>query len=346
MRDLFEDMIEKLLAEVVTPELIASSKAGGWPETLWSALEGQGVPLAASPEERGGVGGSWLDAFVLVRAAGRHAAPAPVAEAIAANWLLGFVGLDAVEGIPTIGHTTDGRLSDSRFSGVLLDVPWGRSASHVVTIVTVPDPMLVLLPAGSVTVQGANIACEPRDSLSYDAIEVIAAAPLTAGLSADAVLLCGAMIRAAQIAGALQGLLDMIVDYANQREQFGRAIGKFQAVQHRIAVLSQQAALASSAAETAFALSEAGPRDFAVAAAKSAASEAAGEAASIAHAVMGAIGFTHEHSLHLTTRRLWSWRSEFGGQALWAQRIGAAVCRRGADGFWPAFAAGAVMDLN
>ena len=58
-------------------------------------------------------------------------------------------------------------------------------------------------------------------------------------------------------------------------------------------------------------------------------------AAAIAHQVHGAIGFTQEHSLHHLTRRLWSWRDEFGNDAEWSRRLGHAAIAAGADGLWP-----------
>ena len=55
----------------------------------------------------------------------------------------------------------------------------------------------------------------------------------------------------------------------------------------------------------------------------------------IAHQVHGAIGFTYEHALQFVTRRLWSWRAEFGGEGDWAVELGRAVSERGADALWP-----------
>jgi len=63
--------------------------------------------------------------------------------------------------------------------------------------------------------------------------------------------------------------------------------------------------------------------------------EAAGIGASIAHQVHGAIGFTYEHALQFATRRLWSWRAEFGGESEWAAELGRSVAERGADALWP-----------
>ena len=74
---------------------------------------------------------------------------------------------------------------------------------------------------------------------------------------------------------------------------------------------------------------------FAVAVAKSRIGEAAGRGAEIAHQVHGAMGFTREHNLHYSTRRLWSWRDEFGNESYWQTRLGRAVAASGADALWP-----------
>jgi len=74
---------------------------------------------------------------------------------------------------------------------------------------------------------------------------------------------------------------------------------------------------------------------FAIAVAKSRCGEAAGKVAEIAHQVHGAIGFTHEHRLHHLTRRLWSWRDEFGVESDWSIELGRLAAAKGADGLWP-----------
>src|SRR5439155_8940309 len=153
----------------------------------------------------------------------------------------------------------------------------------------------------------------------------------------------GALMRSAQIAGALQAVLELTIRYAGERVQFGKPIGSFQALQQQIAVLSEHSGAATVAAECAFAESANGAGGFAtlpIAAARICSAEAASLAASVAHTVHGAIGFTHEHALQLSTRRLWSWRSEFGNATTWSQRLGQAVCAGGAAGLWPAITAG------
>lgn len=339
MKAMFEETIERVLTDFVTPEAIAEAEDGEWPGALWRAIEDNGLAVAAAPEANGGVGGSWHDAFVLARAAGRHAAPVPLAETLLVNWLLGLAGRDAVPGTATLAQSA-GMFEHGRFSGTLSDVPWGRDAGHVLTASAGENPTLLLLSSDPATVShGLNTAREPRDTLIFEAAEPLIAIPFPAHLPTDTLLLGGAMIRSAQIAGGLTRLLDTAIDYANQRTQFGRAIGKFQVIQHQLAQLAEQVALSGAAAELAFASSERGPDPMTIAAAKAVASEAAGQGAAIAHAILGAIGFTYEHSLHFTTRRLWSWRSEFGSQTSWSQRIGAVLCQGGSSALWPALTA-------
>ena len=69
--------------------------------------------------------------------------------------------------------------------------------------------------------------------------------------------------------------------------------------------------------------------------AKSRTGEAAGKGAEIAHQVHGAMGYTREHNLHYSTRRLWSWRDEFGNETHWQSRLGRSIAAQGADALGP-----------
>jgi alkylation response protein AidB-like acyl-CoA dehydrogenase len=149
----------------------------------------------------------------------------------------------------------------------------------------------------------------------------------------------GAVIRAVQIAGALSRALALSVAYAQTRVQFGRPIGKFQAIQHTLAILAGQSAAAIAAADMAADALAGGLPPLLVGAAKARAGEAASIAAGLAHQAHGAIGFTQEYELHHLTRRLWSWRDEFGHEAEWNEVVGRAALAAGADGLWPALTA-------
>ncbi|WP_088286022.1 acyl-CoA dehydrogenase family protein [Ideonella sp. A 288] len=340
MRELFESSLSRLLADQVTPAVWAACDAGEWPTGLWAALQTSGFAVAAAPESCGGAGASWADLFVVLRAAGAHALPAPLPETMLANAVLGHCGLAAVNAPLGLAASGQLRLSDDGLaSGTLHGVPWGRHVGQVVAVAGGPRPTLLLLDRRQATLERRqNIAGEPRDDLHFDAVAPDATAVLPPGLPADLLWLGGALLRSAQTAGALQRVLDLSTRHATERVQFGKPIGAFQAIAHQLAVLCEHTAACTVAAECAFAESADGASGFAawpIAAAKVCSADAAGAAAAIAHAVHGAMGFTHEHALHRCTRRLWSWRSEFGHATHWAQRLGRAVCAGGAAALWP-----------
>jgi acyl-CoA dehydrogenase len=341
--ELLGPTVTRLFTDLVTKELIESAEKGAWPDALWGALEEGGLTLPLLPEAAGGAGGTWADAYVVVRAAGKHTAPVPLAETIVGGWLLAQAGLEVPLGPLTLAPVREGeplRLAQSggssRLSGTVTGVPWGAAASHVVAAARGEDgPMVALVRPGAARVTAdRNLAREPRDTLVFDDAPVVAAAPAGPRSGADAVLVLGAMVRAAQMAGALESLLEQSVRYVTERKQFGRPLAAFQAIQHNLAVLAGHVAAAGIAADNAFRAADRGDPTFEAAVAKVRTGEAAGVGAGIAHQAHGAIGFTYEHSLHFATRRLWAWRAEFGSESRWAVRLGHEVAARGADRLW------------
>jgi acyl-CoA dehydrogenase len=134
--------------------------------------------------------------------------------------------------------------------------------------------------------------------------------------------------------GAMQRAVDMSLTHAAERTQFGRPIGKFQAVQHMLADSAGQLVAAGALVDNA---AEAwGRADFGLRAAlaKSKAGTAAGKVAEVAHQVHAAMGFTQDHDLNFYTRRLWAWRDEFGSEAVWQERIGREICAQGGAVLW------------
>lgn len=345
LRQILGDSITRLLTDHVTTETRRQAEDGDWPAELWSALEENGHPRVLVPEDLGGVGGGWLDAYQVIRAAGRFGAPVPLAETVLAGRLLAEAGLEVPEGPIAIAPVrADETLSlardggDWRLNGSVSRVPWGASAGHLAVLAEADGgPHIALVAGGQAECRpDRNMAREPRDSLTFRDAAVLGAA---LAAERDRVWLLGAMVRAAQMAGALDTLLDLSVQYANDRVQFGRPIGKFQAIQQQLAVLAGQTAATGVAAEAAFGKADLGAKSgdcrFEVAVAKVRAGEAADLGTSIAHQSHGAIGFTYEHTLHFSTRRLWSWRAEFGTKAHWAEELGRFAAGRGADQLWP-----------
>jgi acyl-CoA dehydrogenase len=342
LRQILGDTVNRLFTDRVTTELRETAEKGTWPAALWQAVEENGLTLPQIPETHGGGGGSWQDAYVVVNAAGRFAVPLPIAETMVAAWLLSESELSVPMGPIALAPTQLGdRLqlardgSSWKLTGTASRVPWGGLADHLVVATGGNEPMIALVAKGAAKVQpDLNLAREPRDRLSWTGAPVVAAAPAGHRLPAGAASLYGALVRSAQMAGGLEYLLAQTVKYVSERKQFGRALSGYQVIQQNLAVLAGHTAAAGIAAANAFRAAEGADLGFEVAVAKVRTGEAAGLAAGIAHQSHGAIGFTYEHSLHFVTRRLWSWRAEFGGEAHWAEMLGREVAARGADSLW------------
>jgi acyl-CoA dehydrogenase len=308
------------------------------PEDLWTVLQESGFDKTLLPESKGGAGVSWADASGLLVLAGQHAADALLAEAMVGHWLLDHAGIQGAA-LPTVAssaHSGQIRLGRTRdgwcVDGTLPRVPWGGECTHVAFIVgSGAAAQLVVLArdaAGISITSGFNLAGEPRDTLVLEG--VVPQAVVAAPFDARELLSLSAILRSALMAGAIERSLALSVEYANLRVQFGRPIGKFQAVQQNIAFLATQAAAARAAAEAGSeaidewleGTGEPLTQSIAAASAKIRTGEAAGQACAIAHQVFGAIGFTEEHELHRFTKRLWSWRDECGNEAFWSRELG------------------------
>ena len=336
LRDDLAKTIDRVIEAHCTKPVRESADVGKWPAGLWGALEEVGLPLAALPESAGGSGLAFDDAMFALRRTAYHGAPVPLAETMLAGRMLVAAGLKVPQGAMTVAPSSEGlKLAGGKLSGKSVRVPWGDQCGHVVVVADAGGTeVLALVSAeGASTGVEKNLAGEPRAALKFDGAQVIDSAPLEKAsfrLSAE-----GALYRSVQMAGALERSLEYSLTYANERVQFGRPIGKFQAIQHLLAVLAGHVAASSAAADAAVEASENGPDEFMVAVAKARIGEAAGKAAEIAHQVHGAMGFTREHNLHYVTRRLWSWRDEFGNETYWQTRLGRRVASMGADALWP-----------
>jgi acyl-CoA dehydrogenase len=343
MRDIFDSTIERFFLDMVSTDQVLHAESEGWHEALWGSLDELGFTFAMAPESAGGAGASWTDLCGVARLTGSYSLPLPLLESIFANWLLSQCELAPLTGALSFAAKSDLKLSEGKFTGVLQDVPWGRYAGHILAIVTETgqNRVVVFTSEQIESVERANnVAGEARDTLTFAQVKPAFCAVLPPQLPANILLQGGAMMRSAQIAGALHKAMKISHEYAAERVQFGRPIGSFQAIQHQLAQMAEHVTASVISAEAAFSGEPDALDPLAVCAAKICTSEAAGIGASIAHAVHGAIGFTHEHPLHLLSRRLWSWRSEFGSETYWAKQLGEAVCKQGAQDFWPAVTAG------
>jgi acyl-CoA dehydrogenase len=333
--------IDRIADDVCTKSLREKAESGEWPVELWRALEETGLTKATLPEIAGGADLPFADAMTILRRSAFHALPVPLAETMLAGRILVSAGLDVPEGPLTVVPVTTSEVftvasSGNSFtvSGNARRIPWGNACKHAVIAADVDGKSVIGLikTAGTVRLIEKNLAGEPRAHLEFNKTPFEGMA--TFNNARSRIELEGALYRSVQMASALERILSYSIQYANERTQFGRPIGKFQAVQHMLAVLAGHTAAASAAAHAAVEGADAAPHELAVAIAKARTGEAAGKGAEIAHQVHAAMGFTREHNLHFSTRRLWSWRDEFGNEAYWQTKIGKLVAAQSPDALW------------
>jgi acyl-CoA dehydrogenase len=346
-RDLVVETVRDILAAhepfVLTPER-------QWDAALWSVLAESGLTGVGLPEERGGSGGDLTDAVAIVRTLAAGAAAVPAAEqllvagpAVVAADLdlppveqpMTFAIADAV-----VAHASDDGDGPGRFTltGTATDVAWAGVAHHLAVLANGPaGPVLALVDVSATEATSAvNLAGEPRGSYVFE--EAAASGALLTARQAGQLRARFALARAVQLAAALEQVLAWTVQYAGERQQFGRPLGKFQAIQMELAEMAGEVTAVTALTDAAVQAEAAGAVDPvpAAAAAKVRAGAAVEVVARLAHQVHGAIGFTQEHKLHHLTRRLWAWRDEAGSELHWSRVLGAELLAAGGDGLWPA----------
>lgn len=349
-RDMLAGSAERLLADLCTPALLRAVDAAGGDEgssraraveglgaagPLWSAIEEAGLHLATAPEASGGVELGWRDVEPLVRLCGRFGAPVPLPEMLAAHALARLAGCELPDGVASLGIVQRPREAAAGTAITAGDVAFASAARWVLVSVAEgaggAHRLLVLDRAAARSERGLNIAGEERSRLTWDSPAPVASGLLPEGVT---VLLAGAAIRAAQLAGACEQVLGMSTRYANDRIQFGRPIGKFQAIQQQLALAGSWTGLATISSQLALADAAAGLDPVRVASAKHVTASAAELCAGIAHGVHGAIGVTAEYDLQLHTRRLHGWTGEFGSALYWSRVLGEATLAGTGERSW------------
>lgn len=312
---LFSDALEQLLAGIAPPAVVRAIEGGGSSSTLWAEVEASGFALALVPEAAGGAGIGLSEACAMFEACGRHVLPVPLAQTAAARALLAGAGLEAPAGAIALATRTRGDAPMTVTYGAVAD--WVLLAEG--SMLRLRDVREAERRVVAGTLDAAMRWC------ADDRPACECPAPACGLRAVEAVLL------AVQMAGAMRRLLQMTLAYANERQQFGRAIGKFQAIQHELAVMAQHAEAARMAARMACTGTGVVPDALIAAVAKARTSEAVVPVASIAHAVHGAIGIAAEHDLQLYTRRLHAWRAAAGSESYWQVQIGRALIDSGMD---------------
>jgi acyl-CoA dehydrogenase len=352
--DMLVETVDRLMAELLDNDRVSAVEGGEWPEVLWAPVAAAELPWISVPEEAGGAGGDVEIAAALWRALGRAGASLPVGETALAGCILASAGCTIARDILTLaaGGTLDVRPSgaDLVLGGRLRRVPWGRFASHVVTVADGPaGPVVLAIPVGDAEiVHGRNLAEEPRDDVVVEGVrlgpEHFCAAPPGIGLCTPTY--AGALLRSQMMAGAASAALDRTLEYSSERHQFGKTIGSFQAVQHLIVAAASETALADVAARTAATAATTGAATMEIASARAVTGQAATVVSAKCHQAHGAIGMTREYPLQRWTRRLWSWRDEFGTTLTWRRVLARELTASEDTGLWPLVSADPRLDAS
>jgi acyl-CoA dehydrogenase len=295
---------------------------------LWATLARSGLTRLTAAAS----GAGWIEAAGLLRAAGYHAAAVPVAENdVLAGWLVEQAGLPDD---PSIVRTAC--IADA--SGAAAAVPWAAEVDRIAVLFESADGWRVAdVPVAEAGVsRGRDLAGRPTDAVQVDPSRCAAASAPIGAESVREYDLRGALARAAQSIGAMDRMLALSAQYVTERVQFGRPLARFQAIQHLVADIACETALASAAVDAAVAEMAAARRDLdrlelAVAIARSVVGHAATVVVRNAHQVHGAIGTTLEHRLHELSKPVLAWRMEFGSLREWDARLTALLARPGTD---------------
>lgn len=305
--------IGHMLAETAN-RILAQFDGHSREESDRAALLGEvrkaGLPLVLLPEAGGGAGLGIAEAAEIARAWGRHAAMLPIAELLLAGRLAPlFGGEETAASVSARGNlvlSVEGE--QARLSGGMIEAPSFPGCRRVYARATSPsgDCFMVSVDTGNahdfVAVTGEPwLRITPEDALEIRAIAVD-------GLEHERFQREGNLLTVAAMTGAMSAVLDLVVEHVSTRKQFGRPIGKFQAIQHLLADAASELTLTQAVLGRALGR----PNDpLAWLSAKAQAGRAASRIAASAHQMFGAMGFTAEHTLHHFTKRLWTWRDEW-----------------------------------
>lgn len=320
MESLLLEALERLTRDWCTVQTIDQCYSGNVAKaSWWQQIEQSGFLDLLLAEPQGGAALNVEQASALFKLMGYTAIPVPLAHTQWVRALLSSADSSLPHGFITIATTTHALTTKEP---LVLDVPFGLSADFV--LVT-NGTRVALLP----------LACAQQERVSENSLMVQAcwtnyhadqiAVPPTLHTKASQITVANAVIYAALMAGAGDKILELTLDYAQQRTQFGRQIGRFQAVQALLTQLAQRNESMSMALQLGAQSKDLFPHEALAMVAASRVSEAAPLVADYSHAVHGAIGVTKECELHIYTRALREWRLVLGADTYWETRLGGLV---------------------
>jgi alkylation response protein AidB-like acyl-CoA dehydrogenase len=287
---------------VTLEQLHEFEETGGFDRSLWAALAELGVFGLCQPEDQGGVGLGMADAALVFEELGRCLAPGPLVWShLSAGLLEGAAAGDVVVGA--------------------LDLTSASSEPYLVEHWSAPDALLVLRTDAVERLDPRSLSAEPvttpLDPLTplHHVTQLPRGESIGGGDLARQLRLSGAALVAAQLLGIAEATLDLALDYAKKREQFGRIIGSFQALKHMLADMFARQELARAGVYAAAATldhPEVGDVERAVSAAKLVAGEAAMKNSRSCIQIHGGMGYTWEVPAHYYLKRTWVLESLLG----------------------------------
>lgn len=339
------------------------------PDAVWRTFAEVGLARLTAPGASGGSGAGWAEAAALLQMCAAAGVCVPYAETdIVVGPLRRAAALDdSAAGTSTLAVVgSGGRARRVAWAGATDTVLFVRRTAAVDRGGNDPDAVVAnasdddeIAPTRAGGYEVAEVptdrtALVPGASASQipvgDLVPPSEArwVPVPAGAVENAVLR-GALARAVQCVGAAEGMLESALAHTTTRTQFGRPLARFQSVQNLVVDLAAETVLARAAVDQAVADALVtglnGPlSDFRVAVARSVTSQALAVGVRNVHQVHGAIGTTHEHTLHRLTLPALQWRGEFGSGLFWEQLVADAAVAGGMDGAWPMVVQGAAVE--
>jgi alkylation response protein AidB-like acyl-CoA dehydrogenase len=312
-RELLAETVAALVTKHAGPAAVRAAMESdrGYDESLWRLLcEQVGAAALVIPEELGGAGGELADAATVLRELGRALVPSP---------LLGTTLAElALLAAPRPDTETLEKLAQGGSIGALvLDADYVVNGDIADVVVAATDGQLTrwtrfsAQPVATMDPTRRLARVHPQDAQATDPI-----GPDPGIADAAAILL------AAEQIGAAERCLELTVDYAKSRVQFGRPIGSFQALKHRMADL--YVAIAAARAVVADACDDPTPTNAATA--RLAACEALCTVAAEGIQLHGGIAITWEHDMHLYFKRAHGSAQLLGSPRELLQRLEAEVC--------------------
>lgn len=307
----------------------ASHTAEGYSPELWQQLlENMSITSLAAPEDRGGLGYGMVELGIILEECGRSLVCEPVHSSavlgvqavLAATYPVDELLVDVLEG-STVASVSSLTAADDRLSGIESESGWllsgevsavvGGAAADVVIVsadTAAGRQIFAIRADGQVHWREREVVDPTRRQADLTVTDVPAIALVDA---ADSARICTRLhdLRTLAIAfentGIVDALLEMTVEYVKTRQQFGRAIGSFQAVKHRLADVLVLLERARSASRYAAAVYDKDPdaARLAIAVAGAVCTDAAVDAAAEAVQLHGGVGFTWEHPAHSYFRR-------------------------------------------